>query len=142
MKVFLDANILITVLNKEYPLFTYSSSVLRLSDNKKFKLYTSPNCLAIAFFFAEKKSGISVAKCKIDLLVSKIDIADSDKKSVLKAVENQVIIDFEDAMQYYSALHAGCTCIVTENVDDFYFSELEVMGAEAFLLNHFGKLKS
>ena len=55
MKIFLDANILVSVLNKEYPLFTYSARVLSLMDHPKFEVYTSPICLAIAFYFAEKK---------------------------------------------------------------------------------------
>ncbi|HLF33367.1 MAG TPA: PIN domain-containing protein, partial [Cyclobacteriaceae bacterium] len=57
MKVFLDANILVSVLNKEYPVFSYSARLLQLALTKKFQLYTSPICLAIAFYFAEKKSG-------------------------------------------------------------------------------------
>jgi predicted nucleic acid-binding protein len=62
MKIFLDANILISVLNKEYPLFTYSSRILSLADDKRFQVFTSPVCLAIAFYFAEKKSGSALAK--------------------------------------------------------------------------------
>ena len=62
MRIFLDANILVFVLNKEYPLFSYSARIVSLADNKKFTVYTSPICLAIAFYFAEKKSGTQMAK--------------------------------------------------------------------------------
>lgn len=55
MRIFPDANILVSVLNKEYPLFSYSSRILSLTDNKKFEVFTSPICLALAFYFAEKK---------------------------------------------------------------------------------------
>jgi predicted nucleic acid-binding protein len=132
MNIFLDANILVSVFNKEYPLFSYSSRILSLST-KKFKLYTSPICLAIAFYFAEKKSGAKMAKSKIELLVSKINVAEANKKGVLMAVQNKSIIDFEDGLEYYAALHAGCTCIVTEDQNDFYFSEIEVLNAQQFL---------
>jgi predicted nucleic acid-binding protein len=54
MRIFLDANILVSVLNKEYPLFSYSARIISLADNKKFTVYTSPICLAIAFYFAKK----------------------------------------------------------------------------------------
>ncbi|HPM30759.1 MAG TPA: hypothetical protein PLJ60_10545 [Chryseolinea sp.] len=57
MNIFLDANILVSVLNKEYPLFTYSARILTLADNKKFTVFTSPICLAIAYYFAEKRAG-------------------------------------------------------------------------------------
>ena len=75
MRIFLDANILVSVLNKEYPVFPYSSRVLSLADSKKFMVWTSPICLAIAFYFAEKKSGTVLAKQKIEILVNKINIA-------------------------------------------------------------------
>ncbi len=72
MRIFLDANILVSVLNKEYPLFTYAARIISLADNKKFTVFTSPLCLAIAFYFAEKKSGTRLAKQKIKLLSEKI----------------------------------------------------------------------
>ncbi len=55
MRVFLDANVLVSVLNKEYPLFPNSSRILSLADKPGFELYTSPICLAIVFYFSEKK---------------------------------------------------------------------------------------
>ena len=72
MRIFLDANILVSVLNKEYPLFTYAARIISLADNKKFTVFTSPLCLAIAFYFVEKKSGTQLAKQKIKLLSEKI----------------------------------------------------------------------
>ena len=132
MNVFLDANILVSVLNKEYPIFSYTSRILSLNP-QRFKLYTSPICLAIAFYFAEKKNGSKMAKSKIELLVSHIHIAEANKDGVLLAAKNKAIEDFEDGLEYYAALHAGCSCIVTEDVNDFYFSEIEVLNPERFL---------
>jgi len=136
MKIFLDANILVSVLNKEYPLFTYSARVMSLVDQKKYKVFTSPICLAIAFYFAEKKSGAVIAKQKIELLVSKIEIAETDKKTVLQAIQNKSIRDFEDGLEYYAAERAGCQCIITEDVKDFHFASIDVLTAEQFLELH------
>ena len=136
MKVFLDANILVSVLNKEYPLFTYSSRVMSLMDNPKFDVYTSPICLAIAFYFAEKKSGTIKAKQKMEILCNRIEIASADKSSVVKTIENKSIQDFEDGLEYYSAEAAGCTCIITEDRNDFFFSEIEVLDSQSFLKKH------
>lgn len=134
--MFLDANILVSVLNKEYPLFTYSARILSLVDNPKYEIYTSPICLAIAFYFAEKKSGRKEAKNKIRLLASKINIADADRKIVLQAVADKSVDDFEDGLEYYSAIKAGCKWIVTEDRNDFHFSKVPVMTAYQFLEEH------
>lgn len=137
MKVFLDANVLISVLNKELPLFNYSSRVLSLSDKPHFEIFTSPICLAIAFYFSEKKSGTLRAKEKISLLISNIKIADTDSKVVQNAIQNPAIHDFEDGMEYYSALYSDCKVIITEDKSDFYYSEIEVLGCFEFIKKYF-----
>ena len=99
MKVFLDAKILVTVLNKEYPLFPYAAKILSLADQHPYQLYTSPICLAIAFYFVEKKSGIQLAKQKIKLLSEKILITAVGKTELLQALENGQVNDFEDGIE-------------------------------------------
>lgn len=137
MKLFLDANILVSVLNKEYPVFTYSSRILSLADKKNTTVFTSPICLAIAFYFSEKKSGIEKAKEKISLLTSKISVTETGKKAVQATVKNKSVRNFEDGLEYYSALQAGCTHIITEDKNDFYFANLPVMTCEEFLKKYF-----
>ncbi|MGX5689824.1 type II toxin-antitoxin system VapC family toxin [Arcticibacter tournemirensis] len=132
MKIFLDANILVSVLNKEYPLFPFTSRILSLSDNSRYQLYTSPVCLTIAFYFAEKKHRTTIAKQKMDLLCQYIRIAPATEQAVSKTLNNQAIHDFEDGIEYYSAIESGCQCIITENTGDFYFSELEVADSREF----------
>lgn len=133
MKLFLDANILVSVLNKEYPVYSYSSRVLSLSSNSRFKIYTSPLCLAIAFYFAEKKSGTKLARNKINLLVQHINITGVNQNTVNQVSSNPKIHDFEDGLQYYSALESGCEKIISEDRHDFYFSEIEVLSSRSFL---------
>jgi len=45
--------------------------------------------------------------------------------------------DFEDGMQYYSALGESCQTIITEDKDDFYFSKIEVLSCEEFIVKYF-----
>ena len=129
----LDANILVSVLNKEYPLFTYSARVLSLADNPKYQLYTSPLCLAIAVYFAEKKHSKNSTRAKIKLLTEKLRFTTINETMVFQVQKNKKIHDFEDGLQYYSAIDSGCKYIITEDSDDFYFSEIEVLSSTAFL---------
>lgn len=133
MKVFLDANVLVSVLNKEYPLFPHSARILSLADQRRFQLYTTPICLAIAFYFAEKKCGTAQAKQKIQVLSSKLHIAAVDSQTVTNAVSNLSVMDFEDGLEYYSALQHDCKAIITEDSEGFYFSEIPVFDCRKFL---------
>ena len=121
---------------EQYPLFTYCARVVSLANNPKFKVYTSPLCLAIAFYFTEKKNGTELARKKTGLLSSKLKIITIDEDTVAKTNNDKAIHDFEDGMQYYSALNAKCKCIITEDKSNFYFSKVEVLNAEDFLLKY------
>ncbi len=136
MKLFLDANVLVSVLNKEYPAFLYTSRILSLAGNRRYKLVTSAVCLGIAYYFAEKKHGSAAAKSKMALLLQHIRVADCGDKEAAMAAGNKKINDFEDGMQYYSALHAGCNVIITDDLDDFYFSDIETLQAEHFFAKY------
>ncbi len=135
MKIFVDANILVAVLNKEYPLFSNAARILSLNGKKNIQVFTSPLCLAIAFYFSTKKSGEKLAKKKIEILYENIGVTTIDKEVTKKAMKNRKVHDFEDGLEYYSALNSKCDIIVTENQSDFYFSEIPVLGSEEFLFD-------
>ena len=136
MRIYLDANILVSVLNKEYPLFSYSARLLSLTRYSQFSLITSSVCLAIAFYFAEKKHGTLLARSKMALLLEHIEVADCGEKEAEMAIQNKQAHDFEDALQYYCALHAGCEHIITNDLNDFYFSEIGVLTPDTFLMRY------
>ncbi|MBE8719754.1 PIN domain-containing protein [Sphingobacterium pedocola] len=133
MRIFVDANVIVAVLNRQYPLFPYAARILSLSDNPGYTIYTSPICLAIAFYFAEKKSGTLQAKSKVAVLSEKLEITTTDMDAVRSTVENTAIHDFEDGLEYYAALRSACEMIISEDVSDFYFSEIPVQNCETFL---------
>jgi predicted nucleic acid-binding protein len=139
MRVFLDANILVSVLNKEYPIFPFSSRILSLADSNRFDLYTTPLCLAIAFYFAEKKHRAIKAKQKIAILCDHISIAGNSPKAVNSTLSDKAVHDFEDRLEYYAAREQECECIVTEDKNDFYFSEIEVLNSAEFCLKYLKK---
>lgn len=141
MKPFLDANILVAILNKEYPMFTDCARILSLATRPGVELYTSPLCIAIAWFFAEKKVGRTRAGEKINLLMEKITVTDISATDIEASLRDRRIGDLEDGMEYFSAKRAGCTHIITQDTGDFHFASLPVRPPEAFLLEILGRIK-
>ena len=133
MTIFLDANVLVAVLNKEYPLYSHAARIVSLAGQKGYDVYTSPMCLATAFYFAEKKSGTQAAKKKISLLAKNLKIAPNLESGLLRTISNPKISDFEDGLEYYAAFDAACNIIITEDTDDFWFSEIEVLDCAGFI---------
>lgn len=135
-RIFLDANVLVAVLCNEYPKFTACARVLSLADDRRFKVFTSPLCIAIAAYFASKKNGRKLAKKKIALLMEKLEITTVDDQCCRNAINEKRIEDLEDGFEYFSAIGSKCGFIVTYDKSDFHFSQIPVMEPERFLLDH------
>lgn len=136
MKLFTDANILVSVINHEYPLYNYAARILSLANTKNFEIYTSPLNLAIAFYFAQKKCKAQRAKQKIEIIQKHLQITEMNAAIVGLALQNKQVQDFEDGLQYYSALNSNCDCILTEDVGDYYYSDIEVISSKDFMLKY------
>ena len=93
IKAFTDANILVSVLNKEYPSFTHTSRILSLKEKARVRVFTSPICIAIAYYLAEKKQR-GTAKQKLQALCKHMEIAESSRTSVQSAFSNLSSEDF------------------------------------------------
>ena len=51
----------------------------------------------------------------------------------MQALENRQVNDFEVGMEYYAAVNNKCDAIITEDIGDYYFSEIKVCRAQKFL---------
>jgi predicted nucleic acid-binding protein len=136
MKIFLDANILVAVFNKEYPAYDSCARVLSLAGKDGIEIVCSTLSLGIAYYFAEKKSGRKRAHEKISILCKHIHISPCGPDEVENALKH-AHVDFEDALQEASAKSAGCEMILTLNAKDFWFSKLEQYHPEFFLTRGF-----
>lgn len=131
--IFVDANVLIAVCNREYPNAIYASMLLSLVEKPSFRLFTSPLCMAILFYYAEKKSGYDQAKKKMLAITKNLHFTDHLPTDLTSVFNNKKINDVEDGLQYYSAIRQNCHYIITQDTNDFYFSEIPVLQPEAFL---------
>ena len=92
--------------------------------------------LAIAFYFSSRKSDQKMAKNKMKSLLENIRLTTIDDSVARQTADDPRINDFEDGLEYYSAIKESCKAIITEDKDDFYFSEIEVLNSSEFLIRH------
>ncbi|MBL0051317.1 MAG: PIN domain-containing protein [Bacteroidetes bacterium] len=120
-KIFIDANVIISVLNSEYPAFPFAAKVLSLADNPNYRLFTSPLSIAISFYFATKKCGVTKAHQKIILLGNKIQIVDTPEDCLKQLAKDKKIKDVEDGMQYYAAKRQNVISLLLITLKIFTF---------------------
>jgi len=132
-EVFLDTNILIDYLTNREP---FSQSALRLfslAENKKIQLNVSAISYTIIYYVLRKNNSHQEIIRNL-LLLSRLCVILPVSQIVLEQAMKSDFTDFEDAVQYYSALqNINCSVIISRNAKDFRSSVIKVMSPNEFL---------
>ncbi len=138
-KVFLDTNIVLDLLGKRDPFFEDIAKIATLAEQGELTLVISALSYSTVNYILEKyeKHNVVISKLQKFKMISTISALD---ESVIDSALNSDFEDFEDALQYYSALRSNCDVILTRNYKDFRISSLPTMTADNFL-NQFYNFK-
>jgi hypothetical protein len=103
-----------------------------LAEKEKLVMVVSPISFATVNYFITKFETSKIAREKLRKFKILSKICDLEEQTVEKAL-NSSIPDFEDAIQYFSAIESNCEIIITRNGKDFKKSVLPVMTPDEFL---------
>lgn len=131
-KIFLDTNIVIDFLGERANFYQPAAKILTLADQKKIEIYTSPTSISNTYYLLSRFENTKIALEKIRKFKVLCSISIMDDEVIEKAI-NSDFKDFEDAMQYFSALASNCDLIVTRNEKDFKNALLPVLNGESYL---------
>ena len=126
MKVFLDTNILLeTVFNRQYKFAC--DQILLHGQKGDIDLFASYLTFAnMAYIMRRNKVAREQIYMVERMMESQMRVLPMDGGQLRRALRHEVK-DFEDMLQYQSAIAGKCDCIVTINTDDFTeFSSLPV----------------
>lgn len=118
MKVFIDTNVLLDVLAKRDPFFADSAAVWTLTEEGRFDGLVSPVSFTNIFYVVRKLADAKTARRTLLLLRDAFTPVPCDSRILNLAIDSD-FKDFEDAVQYFSAVQAGADCLVSHNPDDF-----------------------
>lgn len=133
-KIFLDTNIILDFLGEREGFYEAPAKIMTLADKKKIQVYTSPSSISNVFYVLAKYENSKIALEKIRKFKLLCSMSVMDDEVVEKAIHSN-FKDFEDAMQYFSALASNCNIIITRNEKDFKNAMIPVMNAESYLLS-------
>ena len=131
-KIFVDSDVILDILCQREPYYEYAAYVFSLSDTRKIVLYTTSLVFSNVYYILRKLLGIKKSKealRKLRLLVKVIPV---DEKEVDLAL-NSKFSDFEDALQYYTAMRHGIKILLTRNIKDYKERAIIVQTPEEFI---------
>lgn len=130
-RLFLDTNIVIDLLEKREPFYIDAVRLFTMAYNKQVQLIVSPMTYATAAFLL-RRHGPEGVRHLLSNFRQLSHVATANERIVDDSLASQ-FNDFEDAMQYYTALKAKANIIITRNSKDFTNSTIPVMNAGEFL---------
>ena len=133
MNVFVDTNVLLDVLLDREEFIEDSARVWALCEREALEGYVSAISYNNCHYLIGRLENKSTAGRAIRLILDTFRTVPLDERIIHKALDAS-FADFEDAIQYYSAIHAGADYLITRNPKDFpKRTDLPIMMPDEFV---------
>ncbi len=131
-QILLDTNIVLDLLARRMPFYNDAAELFSLADKKTIRLSLSSLSLANIHYVLKKLKPEQEARNIIRNFKILVQVLSFDNKIVDLAV-NSNFKDFEDAIQYFTAIENDQELIVTRNMSGYRESKIPVMTAREFI---------
>ena len=133
MKLFLDTNVVIDVIAAREPFVADSRAILNLCETGKAEGSISALTLCTVSYVLRKFVSPGTMRTKLSELRNILSPIDLSVSLLDKAISSS-ISDFEDAVQFYTAVYSEADYIITRNVKHFPQDNIPVLTPTEFLV--------
>ena len=136
MKVLIDTNVILDYALIRQPFYDLADSIFALVEKKQIEGYVGASTFSDLFYILRKPRG---KKWTLDFLRDLANLCQTlpVNSAIIKEALNKPYKDFEDDIQYQSAVFHNLDAIVTRNPDDFLVDSIQILTPEK-LLQEFG----
>lgn len=132
MKVLLDTNILLDVLDAREEFYEHSAAVWTLAETQQIDSYISAISFNNINYIISSRHSSKKAHQVMILLRDVFRIVPLTPQIINQAIDSS-FSDFEDALQYFSASHIQADFIISRNVRDFRKGDIPVLTPAEFM---------
>ena len=131
-RILVDTNILLDLLAERKEFIVEAQELFTLSDKRELKLYISSLTFANTYYILSQKMKLINARKTLRKFKVLVEVLPMDDKIIDLSLESD-FKDFEDAIQYYTAIENGINVIITRNLKDFKTSNIPVFTAKNYI---------
>ena len=135
IKTFIDTNIFLDILCKREKFVDDALSIFDMAVDNQIELLISDLSIANIKYITRKEIPIDKFYDLIKTFRPIFTIVPLGTDVIDKALDLRAN-DFEDALQYFSAVQANADCLVTRNIKDYGFAKMEVLNSQTFLAKY------
>ncbi len=131
-KVFVDSDIVLDLLSAWQPHYNYAAELFSLADQNLIKLYVSTLTFANVNYILSKQLSATQSRKMLLKFKTLVNLLPVNDKIIELALASD-FSDFEDAIQYYSAIENGIGILLTRNLKDFKKADITILTAQQYL---------
>jgi predicted nucleic acid-binding protein len=131
-KVFIDVDVCLDLLSGRKPFNESAERIFSLGDRKQIRLYVSSLSFSNIDYILQSHFKINDARKILSRFKTLVHVLAVDDKTIDLALSSD-FKDFEDAIQYHTALNHGIDNIVTRNLKDYKKAKCKIMSPEMLL---------
>lgn len=132
-RILIDTNIVIDLLAQREPFYENAAAIFSMADNKQVSLYISALSFANTNYILSKTTTAQQAREILRKFKVLVEVLPLDDKITELALSDLQFPDFEDGLQYYTAVEHKLDGIITRNKKDFKNATIPVLTAKEFL---------
>ena len=130
--ILVDLNVVLDVIQRREPYYGASASVLESVVDGSAQAVLPAHCLTTLYYIVERYNDRATARNALAWILRHFGIAPIGRAELVRAFEFGTH-DYEDAVVAAAAEAAGCTVIVTRNVQDFRGTSIDALTPEEYL---------
>lgn len=131
-RILVDTNIVLDLLAERKEFITEAQELFTLSDKKELKLYVSSLTFTNTYYILSEKMKFSNARKILRKFKVLVEVLPMDDKVIDLSLESD-FNDFEDAIQYHTAIENEIEIILTRNLKDFKTAKIPVLTAKNYI---------
>ena len=131
-KIFVDTDIILDLLSSREPFYVYSANLFSAADKNEIKIFVSSLSFSNLNYILSKQYSSDQAKKRLLKFKTLVNVLSVTDKVVDLALSSD-FKDFEDGLQYFTAIENNIKTLLTRNLKDYKSAEISVMTAEQFL---------
>ncbi len=131
-KVFVDTDIILDVLSSREPFYLHAAHLFSEADKGKIKIYVSSLSFSNLNYILSRQYSVDQARKKLLKFKTLVTVLAVTDKVVELALSSD-FKDFEDGLQYFTAIENNLKILLTRNLKDYKAAEITVMTAGQFL---------
>lgn len=133
-RIYVDTDIVMDLLAKREPYYPFAAELFSLADSGKVEICISPLTFYNISYIVFRNYNSSESRknlLKFKTLVTFLPVNDK----VIDLTLTSKFKDFEDGIQYYTALEHNVNTLITRNLKEYKSAEINIITAEQYLKN-------